>query len=97
VSEVHVVATIPIKPESAAEATEGLKALVDAVRTENGCISYDLYESNSVPNTFVTVEVWESQDALDAHMTSPALGEAVTTLGSHLAGDIAIHPLRSVH
>ncbi len=95
-SELHVVATIPAKPGSEDVIREALSSLVTATRAEEGCVSYDLYESSAAPGTFVTVEVWRSQDDLDAHMRSPHLGEAFAAAGEHLGGEVAIHPLTPV-
>ncbi|MGI9157684.1 MAG: putative quinol monooxygenase [Marmoricola sp.] len=95
-SELHVVATIPAKPGSEDVIREALSALVTSTREEDGCVSYDLYESSAAPGTFVTIEVWRSQDDLDAHLRSPHLGEAFAAAGDHLAGDVSIHPLTLV-
>ncbi|QBJ96572.1 antibiotic biosynthesis monooxygenase [Rhodococcus sp. ABRD24] len=95
-SNLHVVATIPAKPGSENTVRAALTALVEESRKEDGCVSYDLFESESAPGTFVTVEVWSGQEALDAHMRSPHLREAAGTFGSHLAAAPGIHPLRPV-
>lgn len=95
-SELRVVATIPAKPESADAIREALVRLAEATRAEDGCVDYVLYESAAVPGTFVTVETWRSQEDLDAHMTSPHVGEAFAAADGHLAGDVAIHPLLPV-
>ena len=36
-------------------------------RAEPGCIRFEAFESNSVPGTFILIERWESQAALDEH------------------------------
>ena len=95
-SNLHVVATIPARPGSENTVREALTALVDASRKEDGCVSYDLFESTSAPGTFVVVEVWTGQDALDAHMKSPHMREAAGAFGAHLAAAPGIHPLRPV-
>ncbi|MCW2758988.1 MAG: antibiotic biosynthesis monooxygenase [Nocardioidaceae bacterium] len=92
-SELHVVATIPAKPEAADAIREALQTLATASRGEEGCLSYDLYESAAAPGTFVTVERWTGQDALDAHMQTPHIGAALGAADGALSGDIAIHPL----
>jgi quinol monooxygenase YgiN len=56
VTDLKVVATIPAKPEAADQVRAALQELVEATRAEDGCVAYDLYESGSVPGTFVTVE-----------------------------------------
>ncbi|GGF21447.1 antibiotic biosynthesis monooxygenase [Williamsia phyllosphaerae] len=92
-ADLHVVATIPAKPGFEKEVGDALKGLAAATQDEAGCISYELFESASTPGVFVTVELWESQEHLDAHMKAPALTEAMSAVGEHL-GDLAIHPLK---
>lgn len=95
-SELHVVATIPAAEGSAPAVREALQTLVAATREEPGCVSYDLFESGSAPGTFVTVERWADQAAMDAHMGTPHLAAAFAAVGDQLAGEVAIHPLRPV-
>lgn len=92
-SELHVVATIPAKPDAVHEIRVALRALVAASREEEGCLAYDLYESAAAPGTFVTVERWTGQDALDEHLQSPHIEEALAATKGGLSGDIAVHPL----
>jgi quinol monooxygenase YgiN len=95
-SELHVVATIPVTPEAAAEVKVALRALVEATRQEEGCISYDAYESDAAPGTFVTVEVWRGQADLDAHMKTDHISAAFGALDGKTAGEVAIHPLSPI-
>lgn len=90
----RVVATIPTDPEQADAVRAGLRDLVAATQQEEGCVAYDCFESAAAPGTFVMVEQWAGQEALDAHMTAPHMAEAFKVLGPALAGDVAIHPLR---
>lgn len=92
-TELHVVATIPAQPERAGDIRTALQQLATATRAEDGCLAYDLYESAAVPGTFVTVERWTGQDALDQHMATPHIAAAMAAADGALAGDIAIHPL----
>ena len=95
-SELLVVATIPATAEGTETVRSALETLVDASRQEEGCISYDVYESASAPGTFVTVERWTGQDAMDAHMGTPHVAAAIGAVEGALSGDIAIHPLAPV-
>ncbi len=36
-------------------------------RAEPGCVRFEAFESQSVPGTFILIERWESQAALDEH------------------------------
>ncbi len=95
-SELHVVATIPAKPETEDAIRAALQALAAESRKEEGCLAYDLYESTSAPDTFVTVERWTDQEALDTHMASPHVAEAFGAAEGALAGEVAIHPLTPI-
>lgn len=95
-SNLHVVATIPAKAGSENTVRAALAALAEESRKEAGCVSYDLYESTSAAGTFVVVEVWQDQHALDTHMKSDHMREAAGAFGAHLAAAPGIHPLRPV-
>jgi quinol monooxygenase YgiN len=89
-----VVAVITVKPGSEQIVEAALQALAAASRGDHGCVSYELFASASAPATFVTVEEWESQEDIDAHMASPHMVDAITAFGEHLDGFPAIHILR---
>ena len=93
-ANLDVVALITAKAGSEGIVEEALKALVVASRGDHGCISYDLFASDSAPGTFVTIEKWQSQADLDAHMASSHIAEVVTAAGDHFDGFPAIHTLR---
>lgn len=95
-SELNVVATIPVKAEHVETIRGALAQLAEATRQEPGCLAYDLYESAAAPGVFVTVERWTDQAALDSHMQAPHVAAAFAAAGDALAGDVAIHPLTPV-
>ena len=64
---IYVVATLTIKPGTAAEFIAGAKACIAETVKEPGCISYDLTESVTDPSKFVFVEQWENAEALVPH------------------------------
>jgi quinol monooxygenase YgiN len=41
--------------------------LVEESKKEQGCIAYDLYESDSEPFKYTFVEVWKDDKALEQH------------------------------
>ena len=90
---INVVAVITAKPGSEDVVREALKGLVEPTRDEAGCIVYELSESDVAPGTFITVEEWDGQSDLDAHMQTPHIQSALAVLGSELAAAPAIHPL----
>ncbi|WP_379968751.1 putative quinol monooxygenase [Ectobacillus sp. sgz5001026] len=60
-----------IKPEFHDEFIEKLALLLQASRTENGNIDYNLYENVEKPNHFVMLEQWESEEVLAMHSKTP--------------------------
>ena len=91
----RVVATIPTDPAKGDAVRAGLAELAAAsLRDEEGCLSYEMFESESTPGTFVTIEAWRSADDMTAHMSTPHLAAAFALLGDALNGDLAIHTLK---
>ncbi len=56
------------------ENIEELKALlidmVDASRSEEGCVFYYIHQLTQKPTTFVVLESWENDAALEGHKNS---------------------------
>ena len=50
---------------------ELLAMQVNLSRQESGCMRFEAFESQTVPGTFILIERWESQAALDIHRTAP--------------------------
>ena len=94
--DLNVVAVLTAKPGSETVVRDALHALVAPTREEAGCRSYDLYQSAADPSSFVTVEVWDSQADLDAHMQTPHIAQALQASADALAAPPAIHPLIAV-
>lgn len=92
-SELNAVATIPAKAGSEDAIRSALTTMVEATRQEEGCLSYDLFESASTPGTFVTIERWTDQAALEAHLTTPHVAAAFAAADGHLDGEVGVHPL----
>ena len=95
-TELDVVALIPAKPGSEDVVRDALITLAAATQNHEGCLHYELFESAAAPGTFVTVERWTAQEALDAHMATQDVADAFAAADGHLAGDVAVHPLRPV-
>lgn len=58
------------------ELRELLTKQVVLSREEPGCVRFEALESHTVPGTFIVVERWESEAALEAHRGA----EAITTV-----------------
>lgn len=66
-----IIAHARAKPGKEAQAREILQALMVPTRLEEGCIDYDLHQSEEDPSSFVFYENWTSPEALEAHAKSP--------------------------
>ncbi len=49
---------------------ELLARQVNLSRQEPGCVRFEAFESQTVPGTFILIERWESQAALETHRTA---------------------------
>lgn len=57
--------------------------LISETRKEEGCLSYTLYESLEERNTFIMVENWKDQLAIESHNQSPLLQKFVCKLADY--------------
>ncbi|HBL10180.1 MAG TPA: antibiotic biosynthesis monooxygenase [Cyanobacteria bacterium UBA11162] len=77
---VRVVARIVALPEKVEELKAVLSGLIEPTRVEDGCIQYELYQNQADPTDFTFVEEWASSAALDAHLQSTHIQEAIQQL-----------------
>lgn len=74
--KIEVIATLRAKDEYFNELSALANALRDSThRLDEGCLRYDLCFKGSDRNSFVFLETWESQGALDTHLNSTHLKE----------------------
>lgn len=52
------------------EALDAALALVAASRDDEGCISYDVFESGTRPDVFMICETWQDEASLKKHMAA---------------------------
>ena len=96
-ADLRVVALIPAKPgrrTSSGRPSTPSPRPAGATRAASG--SEVLRGAVAAPGTFVTLETWQSQQDLDAHMQTPDIAAALGAVGERLGGEIAIHPLTGV-
>ncbi len=67
----YVIATLTIQPGSCDTVFQHALPCIEATRQETGCISYDLTQSLTDPDTLIFVERWKDKDALKAHFKQP--------------------------
>lgn len=49
--------------------------ILDAIRTEDGCIKYDYYLSEKAPNELLLIEQWESKQHQQIHIEQPHMAQ----------------------
>lgn len=79
---IKVVATISVEQENALATELALQQAVVASLKEKGCKQYQLHRSKNHENTFVMLEIWESQTALDRHSSGDAFQALISALGA---------------
>ena len=85
-----VIATLPGKSDKREEIATALSKAAAASRGDAGCLSYAFHRDLENPDRYVSVEVWEDQASLDAHFTTPHIGELFAVAGDLLDGEVAI-------
>ena len=58
------------------------KDVAKTVRTEVGCIEYEIYQKNTESNDLFIFERWESREALDAHLKTKHMAEFFEKTGN---------------
>lgn len=66
----EVIATLEARPAREADAEAALRALLTHTRLEPGVLRYDLYRDSTRPATFLMVEAYADEAALEAHRES---------------------------
>lgn len=85
---INVIATAKAKEGNEDQLRALIESLVGPTTAEAGCISFRPLPDPSAPGSWVIVEEWADQAAVDAHMTSPhfaAVGAALPDLVSEPA------------
>ncbi len=67
---VKVIAKFFVKEDKVEEFLKLANVLVEESRKEEGCVSYNLLQDVSNPQTLIMVEEWESAGILKTHMAS---------------------------
>ncbi len=73
------------------------QAVARASRQEEGCISYRIYQDTETENSFVFVEEWADEEALQRHFHTPHIAEFMRALPATLAGvpEVKFHTVAS--
>src|SRR5690606_5074249 len=81
----RVVAHITAKPDTVDETKKVLLGLIEPTRAEEGCVTYELLQNNADPTDLTFVEEWSGDSALDAHLATSHIQNALERFGDLLA------------
>ncbi len=70
--------------------------LLEPTRKEAGCIKYQLLQNQSDPTDFTFVEEWTDDDAIDTHLLSPHIQQAIAKLDGFIAKEPDIRRYQEV-
>ena len=63
------------------------EGLLDAVRSEDGCLGYEYFRSMEDPDRVLLVEHWRDERALDAHIAAENLARIQVLKENHGISD----------
>jgi quinol monooxygenase YgiN len=79
--EVHIICEVRCETPDRERVEELMQQFVEPARREEGCLYYDVYRSQSDPNTFFILDGWADQEAIDRHAASPHVASVMQILG----------------
>ena len=92
----RVVAHLRAKAGKEEELQNLLRGLIAPTRKEAGYLEYRLYQNKSDAQDFTFVEEWADDAALDAHLASPHLVEALARIPELLEAEPDIRRYRLI-
>ncbi|PCC72303.1 Quinol monooxygenase YgiN [Nannocystis exedens] len=87
---VHVVTTLSTRPQAPEAFAGAMRELVQAGRGLPGNRRFEAYQGTSDPREFVVIEVWDSDEAADAHLSADHTEQTFAAIGPLLAVPSAI-------
>jgi len=81
-----VVATVPGRPDKRADILAALTTCAAASRKDAGCLSYVFTSDVEDENSYASIETWDDQASLDAHMQQPHTQALLAALPPWVAG-----------
>lgn len=91
---IKVVARNILKEGTKEQVLALLEEMIAETRKEEGCITYELYELDSSPNTITFIEEWESLAKLTAHINSEHFKRIIPAVGKFVAEDSPVEIYR---
>ena len=89
-----LVVNLEVVEGKGAELVAVTRELVAGSQAEEGCIEYDLYENKDAPNSFVFIEKWKDEAALEAHTKMEHYVNNIGKIGALLAKPAVVNKFR---
>ena len=96
-TQVAIVATLVAKEGKRQALLDALYPLMQAVPREPGCIRYELNQSLECENTFVFVERYANQQAVDEHVADPEGQKTFELISAELVDSIDVKLLKPIN
>jgi quinol monooxygenase YgiN len=93
---IRVLARAVARPESRTALRAALTENVLASRREAGCVRYELAQSTTEPDEFVTLEEWRTEADVATHMKTPHVQKLLATVATLLAAPPDIRSYRTL-
>ena len=93
-AECHLLVTIQSQPEHRTRVQELLLQLVDPVRSEPGCLYYNIFQQAEDPDAFLVVAGWADEEAIAAHPVHSYVPHLVELIVLLLA---SATPMKNLH
>ena len=87
----QVVAIFEPKPEFLDEVRDLLSEVAVEVRTENGCLFYDLFQETDGRLWFI--EAWQSRELWQAHNKAPSVARTKAGIEGKLVSPVSVHEM----
>ena len=89
-SSLRVIARGRAKPNAIKEIRRIMKPVVEMMRDHEFCQRYELWINDKLDHDFVIYQEWTDQEALKAHLESPAVQEIGYEIGQQVVGPPAV-------
>jgi quinol monooxygenase YgiN len=94
-AEVRVIARAVARKGKENQLRSLLQDMLVPTRAEEGCLSYELFESDS-KGRFYFDEAWESQAALDKHIATPHFKHLEQNMSESMEGPFEVNMLTRI-
>lgn len=90
-TELTIIAFIRALPGQSLALGRELCRLVPPTLAEEGCLGYEVHQSDDDPDIWLLYESWRSAEDLDAHFETPYLKEFFEKGSALVEGEVTMH------